>query len=66
MRRMSRPRAMIISSVVPRQARTGRASRLVAFGTVIVIAAVAAVGWYAALIYLVIRAGLLVYQIALN
>ena len=56
---------MILSSVIPQQARTIKASRVVAFATLIVIATVAAIGWYAALVYLVIRATQFVYQIAL-
>lgn len=57
---------MIISSAIPQQARMNRASRLVAFGSVIVVAVATAVCWYAALIYLVIRAFQLVYQVALT
>lgn len=55
---------MIISNAISQQARTNRTSRLVAFGGVIVIATAAALGWYAALIYLIVKASLLVYQIA--
>lgn len=58
--------SMIISSVVPHQARMQKASRLIAFGSVLLIATAVAVGWYAALIYMVFRASLLVYQLALN
>ena len=57
---------MTISSVVPQQLRTNSPSRLLAFGTVLVVATAAALGWYAALIYLVFRAGCLVYRIALT
>lgn len=57
---------MTISSVIPRQVRTNSPSRLFAFGTVLVVATAAALGWYAALIYLVFTAGRLVYRIALT
>lgn len=57
---------MIGSSTTLQQARTNRASRLITFGSVIVIAMAATIGWYGALIYIVIKAGFLIQQIASN